>query len=61
MANDQTILDVIIATSRDLQHTSSFRALFRPLNDTEARRVAQRYIAFLYEVLGTQPPEHRGK
>src|SRR6516165_7785239 len=54
MTNDQTILDVVCAVTHDLRHTESFRALLRPLSETEARRVAQRYIAFLYQELGTK-------
>jgi hypothetical protein len=59
MPSDQTILDVVSEVTHDLRHTTSFRALLRPLSDTEARRVAQRYVEFLYRVLDAEPPEQR--
>jgi hypothetical protein len=59
MTEDQTILDVITAVTRDLRHTESFRALLQPLDDAEARQVAEHFIAFLYRELDTEPPQRR--
>jgi hypothetical protein len=50
----RTVLDVISEVTRDLRHADSFRALLRPLDEAEARRVAQRYVEFLYQVLADE-------
>lgn len=34
-----------------LRHTASFRGLLRTLDDATARKIAQKYIQFLYEAL----------
>jgi hypothetical protein len=51
MHNDQNILDVVAAVSRDLRHTASFRQLLHPLDEETSRRVAKAYIEFLYRTL----------
>jgi hypothetical protein len=56
--NDQTILDVIAAVSTDLRHTASFRELLRTLDDETARKIAQKYIEFLYHALEIDPPQN---
>jgi hypothetical protein len=55
----QTLLDVISEVTRDLRHTASFGALLRPLDDAAARRVAQRYVDFLYQVLADEPGQRK--
>jgi hypothetical protein len=59
MSDTRNVLDIVRDVSNDLRHTASFRALLRPLDDAEARRVAQRYIEFLYRVLDIEPPEQK--
>ena len=54
--DDQNILDIIQAVTRDLRHSASFRELLHPLDDDTARRVAERYIQFLYQVLEIDRP-----
>jgi hypothetical protein len=50
MNDTRNILDIIRDVSIDLRHTANFYALLRPLNDAEARRVAERFVEFLYRV-----------
>jgi hypothetical protein len=45
--DNQNILDVITAVNFDLRHTQSFRVMLHPLDEAEARRIAQAYIDFL--------------
>jgi hypothetical protein len=56
--NDQNILDVIQAVTRDLRHTESFRELLKTLDDETARKIAKQYIEFLYKVLDLEPPQN---
>jgi hypothetical protein len=58
MPNDQNILDIVQAVSRDLRHTESFRALLHTLDDETARKVAKAYIEFLYHALELDPPQN---
>jgi hypothetical protein len=51
------LLDVVTDVTRDLRHTTSFRALLRPLDEAEARQVVARCIEFLYQVLDVEPPQ----
>jgi hypothetical protein len=52
MSNDnQTILNVVVDVTRDLRRNKEFTAQLYDLDDERARRVAQKYIEFLYEVL----------
>jgi hypothetical protein len=59
MSGDQTLLDVVDEVVRDLRRVQTFRLLLRPLNDVEARQVAEHFITFLYRELNAQPPAQR--
>jgi hypothetical protein len=56
--NDQTIIDIIQAVNSDLRHTASFRELLRTLDDETARKIAQKYIEFLYHASEIDPPQN---
>jgi hypothetical protein len=50
-----TVLDVIADVTRSLRYSGSFCAQLRPLDEAAARRVVQRYIAFLFEITEGEP------
>lgn len=58
VTNDQNILDVVMAVRRDLKRDASFRALLRTLDDETARKIAARYVEFLYHALELEPPQN---
>jgi hypothetical protein len=57
MPDDQSILDIVQAVTRDLRHTETFRELLHPLDDETARKIANAYIEFLYHALDLEPPQ----